>query len=691
MSLPITHLSLACLTLAVAGPVSAQDPPPQLPHGGSDVVVVEVAGGETGVARLLTDVDELPAAASALDADQLAARGARESEHALLAIPGVNVQTQSGIFGVFLIRGVDSLAGGAVLSDGVVEPEATRYPLYTVERVEVLRGPAGFAWGAGALAGAVNLVRERPYFRDFGGVSAELGSLESRRAELDLNLGDADEPWAFRASALLDDRDGWRPRTAARLTGIAPTATWRIDEGSALSIDLELLRSEAEPDAGLPILGAAVAPVDDETWYGTGADDSTQDITRFHVDYTRRLGAGSILRGKAYYHRLEWESGGTVLAGLQPTPFGLLLNRLRTELTDDQRFAGVQVELLAELGSESRVRHQLSTGIELARRDDDFALDFGVLTPVDPLAPVDSGAGVVFPLPHLAERGDARTLLASPWAIDQVRIGERLALWGGLRLDHLEYEDAAVGVDDSDTELSPLLGAVWQASENWRTWASVGRSFAPPSTRIQGDRQPETSEQIEVGVRFARSGYRAGLSLFRLDRANIAIPDFTGVRVTAGSHRADGLELELGADLAHGTRVSAWWTYTDAELTEFRELVQIGPLPSDVILVDRTGNTPAFTPRHLARIEVARPLPAGFDAALGARFIGAQFSAESNAVEIDDALLVDASVGWTKGRWRTALRLSNLTDEETFQRGQGDLSLIPADPFAARIEAGVRW
>jgi outer membrane receptor protein involved in Fe transport len=679
------------MTAPIATADANDDAAAQLPFAGQDSIVVEAAGGETGVARLMAPVDQLPAAATALFGESLAAAGATTSDDALLRVPGVNVQTQSGIFGLFVIRGVDSLTGGAVLSDGVVEPEATRYPLYTVERVEVLRGPASFAWGAGSLVGALNLVRERPYFRPFGGARLRGGSFDTFGGEIDLNLGQPERAMAVRLNGLYEESEGWRPGTESRLFGAAPTLTWRLDDRSSLSLDAEFLSSDAAPDAGIPIFGSAPVVVGRKTFYGTADDYSEQDVSRFHLDYTRRIASNAILRGKAYTHRLEWESAGTVLAGPQPTPFGVFLNRLRTSLADDQRFSGIQLELLLDFDQESGRGHELSAGLEVSRRTDEFALDLGVLSPVDPLAPVDPGTGVLFPLPHLAERGDSTGDLISPWVVDRWRVAPKIEVWGGLRLDLLDYEDPVAGTANDDTELSPMLGVTWQATPAVRLWASAGQAFAPPSTRVRGDRRPETSEQIEAGARWNRGAFSAGISAFQFDRENVAIPDFTGITATTGSQRSRGLELELATTLPDSTRLGLWWTFTDAELTEFRELIQIGQLPTDFIVVDRAGNTPAFTPEHLARIEASRDLPFGLDLAIGGRWIGKQYTAESNSVEIDEAFLLDAAIGWNVSSWRALVRLSNLTDEDTYQRGQGDLAVIPAAPLAARLEISTRW
>jgi len=59
-----------------------------------------------------------------------------------------------------------------VLTDGANEPEISFYQLYNVERVEVLKGPGGFLYGANPIAGTINMVRGRTR-SDNGGVTFE--------------------------------------------------------------------------------------------------------------------------------------------------------------------------------------------------------------------------------------------------------------------------------------------------------------------------------------------------------------------------------------------------------------------------------------------------------------------------------------------------------------------------------------
>ena len=130
------------------------DAPPEGP--------VNLTGMRVPVPALLT-----PASVSVVPDALLRGQEAQILGDGLRNVSGVNVATGFGVHDFFVIRGLESIRNGLVLIDGAPEPEATFYPLYNVERVEVLKGPAAFLYGGNPLAGAVQLVREQPADRRF--------------------------------------------------------------------------------------------------------------------------------------------------------------------------------------------------------------------------------------------------------------------------------------------------------------------------------------------------------------------------------------------------------------------------------------------------------------------------------------------------------------------------------------------
>ena len=82
----------------------------------------------------------VPITATSLDESYLQRRGALSLRDAIEYIPGVTADSTSGINEQFNIRGFDSLNGGTVLIDGVLELETSMYPTYNLQQIDVLKG-----------------------------------------------------------------------------------------------------------------------------------------------------------------------------------------------------------------------------------------------------------------------------------------------------------------------------------------------------------------------------------------------------------------------------------------------------------------------------------------------------------------------------------------------------------------------
>ena len=103
--------------------------------------------------------------------------------------PRVNVSAGFGIFDYFTVRGLDSLTGGLVLTDGVSEPESTFYPLYNVRQIEVLKGSGELPLRARFAVNLKNLTGTEYATRGFGGVSAIPARPFEVLGRIDLRLG----------------------------------------------------------------------------------------------------------------------------------------------------------------------------------------------------------------------------------------------------------------------------------------------------------------------------------------------------------------------------------------------------------------------------------------------------------------------------------------------------------------------
>ncbi len=629
-----------------------------------------------------------PANVGVVERGLFEAQGAKLLGQALENVSGLGVQTGFGVFDLFILRGFDSLSGGLILTDGAPEPESSFYQLYNAERVEVFKGPGGFLYGSNPLAGMVNLVRKAPLPARFAVFGAGVGSFGTREADVDANWG-GEGPWSLRLNGLWRDGDGHRDGLDHQTLAVNPVLAWRPNERTSLSLSLEWMEADFQPDAGIPVVGGSLPAVPRSRSYASPFDRSEQDIARLQLDYERQLSERLTVRNKTYVRQLDWLSDGTLLGFVFPTPDGsLAVSRTLTRLDDRQQFAGNQLELVITAGG-GAVRHRLLAGLELARFDDEFTLDAALLPSIDIFRPVETATGPGFVVFRSA--GDASSEIVAPYLVDQIAFGKRTQLLLGARFDSIDFEDPVAGTRRSHSELSPMLGLVYRPVDTVSLYANTGRSFAPPSPRVVGVPEPEESRQVEVGARWAPPGnrLRTTLAAFELKRRNIAIPDDNGFTQQVGDQRSRGLELEIAAEPAAGWQALVTYAYTDAELTRFAELLQL-PFPPFVAVFDRSGNRPAFAPEHLAGFWLSRRLPRGWSIGGGGRWVGEQFIAEDNATRIGDYLVLDLAVGRATGRLRWSLHLENLADEEYETRGFGGASVIPGRPFSAALRVEIR-
>jgi catecholate siderophore receptor len=209
--------------------------------------------------------------------------------------------------------------------------------------------------------------------------------------------------------------------------------------------------------------------------------------------------------------------------------------------------------------------------------------------------------------------------------------------------------------------------------------------------RVFGELDPEESLGYELGVKqsFLDGALRTTVSLYEIERENVAIPDDNGVTQQAGDQRSRGLEIELAAEPVPRLRTFLAYAYTDAELVRFAERIIVGfdPGTGQPIYgtVDRSGNTPAFVPEHLLSAWVHKSFARGLGIGGGVRWFTDQFVSEDNTAQVDGAVVLDAVVSWDFRQCRLALNLKNLTDTEYEVRGFGSTSVIPADAFSASI------
>jgi iron complex outermembrane receptor protein len=641
---------------------------------------------ESTFVKIPIALQSTPASVSVVPRFVIESQDANVLGDALRNASGVNVATGFGIFDFFVIRGFDSLDTSLVMTDGAFEPESTFYQLYNVERVEVLKGPVAFLYGGNPLSGSVNLVRKNPRASNLADLRLRLGSFGTYQGTADFNVAREDGRAAFRVNTIYSSSDFYRDDKENDLFAVNPVAAFQLNERTPLTVNFEYVSNEYRPDSGLPLFGNELPDVPRSRSYQSPLDLSDQAIYRLRVDLSSKINPRWTLRNKFYFTDLDWETDGTLLVGAFPNAMGSAdVFRNLTLLDDRQKMLGNQFEALTRF-STGRIEHQALFGIELSRWTDEFALDVAFLPSIDLLNPVETMTEPLFFVPGQASSGDVRNITFAPYFVDELTFSEAVQIFLGGRLDALDYEDAATGTKRDPTSFSPMVGGVYHLQPDLAFYANYGEAFAPPSSLIVGEREPEESWQFEVGTKKTFAGDRSSLTaaFYNLERDKIAIPDANGITQQAGNQRSRGIEIELGTEW-EGAGVP-WFSFVsyafnDSVLTEFAETVFTGAVPPFLVF-DRSGNTAPFAPRHLFNLWTMGELANGLGLGGGARYVSGQFIAPDNAYEIGGYFTLDATVSYRVSSWKLSLNFKNLTDTDFETRGFGNSAVIPADPLA---------
>ena len=177
-----TAMALAGLATPAMAQSDATAPAASSDDGGS-------SDGEIVVTALKRsqNLQDIPAAISAVSSEQLQQRGIDSIESLTSAVPNLDFGEHAGTT-LISIRGVGSIVDSGITEptvatyvDGVFMPRATMGYLRAVDldRIEVLRGPQGTLYGRNATGGAINFIAKEPT-RDFtAGFNLSTGSYDA--------------------------------------------------------------------------------------------------------------------------------------------------------------------------------------------------------------------------------------------------------------------------------------------------------------------------------------------------------------------------------------------------------------------------------------------------------------------------------------------------------------------------------
>ncbi len=211
--------------------------------------------------RTDTPLRDIPQSIQVVPQQVLRDQQAVRLEDALQNVSGVaQVTPRSWPGSDFTIRGfrIDEFSFfGTTLRDGLQDPVGTYLlELTSVDRVEVLKGPASVLFGSANPGGTINIITKQPLPDPFYELSATVGSYEFYRGAIDLTgpLNDS-QTVLYRLNASYRSAGSFIDFVENQNISVAPVLGWKISESTRLTFSGEYISLNSVFAAGQPAVG----------------------------------------------------------------------------------------------------------------------------------------------------------------------------------------------------------------------------------------------------------------------------------------------------------------------------------------------------------------------------------------------------------------------------------------------------
>ncbi|MGR5388622.1 TonB-dependent receptor [Vibrio crassostreae] len=588
-----------------------------------------------------TDVEwlDVPQAVSVVTKTEMEDRGAVRLVDALDGVAGVNNTLGEGSRDQFVIRGFDALNDmyrDGMRDDGTLQSYRS---LANIERVEVVKGPAGALYGRGSAGGIINLVTKRANGENFTNVNGSVGSNNLFVGQVDSSMAFTDKV-SGRINVESRQSDSYVDHVDSNDFFIAPTIRVMPSDGHIIDLDVEYAHQELVPYRGVPSKNGKPVDVSESTFYGGTNDYQESDSIRVGVNYEWLLNSEWAWTNRAAYNHIELEQKGT----RQGTVTGDQVSQTVNNFGYDPRTTTtLQSELVWETDS-----NQMMIGADYNQINIDLTLASDKTLPSkDIYNPV---AGPT-PDPGFKPFRDNTTTTTGVYIQDVYTFGD-LSVIGNVRYDSMELEQQKAGSEKEnldDNKVSYRGGLVYRINNDMSVYASLARSWQLPYSGIYIN--PKLAEFFhtdlkEIGAKayLLDNALMLNAAVFQIDQEQPET-NIDGDVVNKIEARHQGIELEARGQFTEQWDISVGYSYLDAEDKE-------------------TGKKPNDVSDHLFSLWSTYQLDDNWRLGGGVKYVGDRYAGNDEAVALGDYTTVDLMAAYTTGRHKVQANAYNVLNEK---------------------------
>ena len=582
-------------------------------------------------------------------------KGARDLRELARSVPGLTIGSAEGgnSYGAFAVRGFK--ASNDIFVDSIRNPGNVIPDVFSVQQIEIYKGPSGGIAGRSTIGGAVNIITKQPDMAsNFYEVTTTLGTDSTFRTTLDANQKLSPD-FAVRANLMYDQHDiAGRDITDSERWGGFISATGRLSDTLKVTLDYYRYRNDAIPDWGVPVRNVDHVPITElgaprNTWVGmVGLDFFKEKADIVTGTVVAKLAPGVTLtnRSRAGESRLDY-----VATSMEGIPDVHHPNRDQTA-----RIYANQTELNVRF-STGTFHHDLVAGVEVSRETIDrfgynVSNNFDLLRPFppNPFVQIDQilGKGKVY---------DATIDTVGAYVTDTIHLSKQWIFNAGIRLDDFSRDqiggpginppgspaaNTAIAANTASVQANLLswhAGLVYKPIPIASFYVAYATSESPIGSELDStgaqyngisatlvNVPPQRARSVEVGTKWELFDKRllATAALFQTDvdhaRTNDNVTAVDPTNAFAGEYRVRGIELAAAGNITRDWRVFGGLVLLDTEVLKSSTAQDIGR---------RLANIPLTQFSLLSRYQLTDKLAVAGSATYGGEIYGGHLAANA--------------------------------------------------------------
>ncbi|OLU26321.1 TonB-dependent siderophore receptor [Pseudomonas sp. PA15(2017)] len=663
-----------------------------------------------------TALSEIPQTINVITQDEIKMRGSRTVTEALrytAGMTGGGFSDRVKIFDEPISRGftptplyLDGLhlpyGGGSTGGSLQIDP-------YSLERIEVLKGPASVLYGQNQPGGIVNMVGKRPTATPLHEIILGGGSYDRKYGAFDLG-GPIDDQGEFlyRLTGVVHDSNSQIDYADQKRMMLAPSLTWLPNDRTSITVYGQYQKDRDTPEAqGLPAQGTVYRTprgrISRNLFIGEPSLNK-YDREQFVVGYeiAHELNDTWTLKQNARYADVD----DLYIAPLhgysfEPNPNtgvddGSYQTRFGVDWSQRNKVYGIDNIAQAKFNT-ADVEHTLLLGVDYYHFNSKFLGLYDRTGPAIDLYNPVYGSEFNFRQPY---RWDNTIKQTGLYAQDQMSWNQWFLTLGG-RYDFAETDNKQPLSGDrskqKDEKFTGRAGLGYAFDNGMTPYVSYATSFLP-QTGVDASNSafdPTTGKQYEVGIKYEPKSVDGfiQLSMYQIDQEKMLTTDLDnpGFSVQSGSVRSRGVDLEGKVNVTHNLGVLASVSRNQSKWHRSND--------------GREGRTVAVgTPLSASAwvnydFDISTSL-AGLGMGLGARYVRGSYGSDykEDSFQIPSYTVYDAMVSYdleksplhVKGV-KVQMNLENLADKKYVASCGSDLDCYYGESRAVTVDVTYNW